>query len=174
MRSGPVRDGLNLVVVRFDPFAIHEISTKLDFALAKRAFLELSEEFLGSEVKQNSSNVGTVFVHGSRVDDDVVDVHVCKTTAVREEVVHAALECTGGIAKSERHYAALEAHKRGLKRNTRDMLVVYANFVVTLLEVHLGEIFRACHIVQQLVDARPGVLVLESDSVECAVVDAMA
>ena len=52
-RGGPVRDGHNLVGVRFDPFAIHEISTKLDFALAKRAFIELREEFLSSEVEQN-------------------------------------------------------------------------------------------------------------------------
>ena len=158
--------------MRFDPFAIHEISTKLYFALAKRAFLVLREEFLSSEVKQNSSKVGKVFVQGSRVDDDVVDVHVCETTAVREEVVHGALKGTGGIAKSERHYAELEAPKLGLKRSLLDMLGFYANFVVTLLEVHLGEIFRACHIVQQLVDARQGVLVLEGDIVECAVVDA--
>jgi len=48
--------------VRFDPFAIHEISTKLYFALAKRAFLVLREEFLSLEVKQNSSKVGKVFV----------------------------------------------------------------------------------------------------------------
>ena len=83
--------------MRFDPFAIHEISTKLDFALAKRAFLEIRKEFISSEVKQNSSKVGKVFVQGSRVDDDVVDVHVCETTAVREEVVHGALKCTGAL-----------------------------------------------------------------------------
>ena len=77
-------------MVRFDPFAIHEISTKLDFALDKRAFLELREEFLSSEVKQNSSKIGKVFVQGSRVDDNVVDVHVCETTAVHEEVVQGA------------------------------------------------------------------------------------
>ena len=44
--GGPVRDGRNLVRVRFDPFSTHEISTKLDFALTTRAFLELCEEFL--------------------------------------------------------------------------------------------------------------------------------
>ena len=102
--------------MRFDPFAIHEISTKLDFALAKRAFLELREEFLSSEVNQNSSKVGKVFVHGSLVDDNVVDVYVRETTAVREEVVHGTLKGTGGIANSERHYAELEASKLGLKR----------------------------------------------------------
>ena len=49
---------------------------------------------------------------------------------------------------------------------------VYANFMVALLEVHLGEVFSACNVVQQLVNARQRVLVLEGDSVECAVVDA--
>ena len=52
------------------------------------------------------------------------------------------------------------------------MLWLYANFVVTLLEVHIGEVFRACHVLQQLVNARKGVRALEGDSVECAVVDA--
>ena len=44
--------------------------------------------------------------------------------------------------------------------------------MVALLEVHLGEVFSACQVVQQLVNARQRVLVLEGDSVECAVVDA--
>ena len=86
--------------MRFYLFAIHEISTKLYFALTKRASCELRKEVLSSDVKQNSSKVGKVFVHGSRVDDDVVYVHIRKTTAVREEVVHGALKGTGGIAKS--------------------------------------------------------------------------
>ena len=50
------------------------------------------------------------------------------------------------------------------------MLGFYANLVVALLDVHLGEVFRACHVVQQLVSARQWVLVFEGDSVECKVV----
>ena len=113
-----------------------------------------------------------MLVQCARVDEDVVDVHIRETTAVSEKVVHCALKDTGGIAKSKRHYAELEATKHGLKRSSRDMLWLYANFVVTLLEVHIGEVFRACHVLQQLVNARKGVRALEGDSVECAVVDA--
>ena len=98
-----------------DPFVIHKISTNLDFALTKRAFLELREEVFGTQAKQNSSKVGKVFVQVTRIDNNVVDVHIRKTTAVREEVVHGALKGTGGVEKSKRHYAELEAPKRGLK-----------------------------------------------------------
>ena len=81
--GGPICNGRNLVGVRFDPFAIHKISPKLDFALSKTAFREVREKCLSSEVKQNSSNVGKVFVQGTRLDDDVIDGHICETTAVR-------------------------------------------------------------------------------------------
>ena len=79
----------------------------------------------------------------------------------------------GGVSESllqlrESHFVELLP----LKRSSRDMLGFYANLVVTLLEVNLGEIFRAGHMAQQLVDALQGVLVLEGDMVECAVVDA--
>ena len=75
--------------------------------MAQRAFLELREWFFSSKVKQNSANVDKVVVQGTRVDDNVVDVHVHETTAVGEEVIHGALKGTGGIAKSKRHYAEL-------------------------------------------------------------------
>ena len=61
-------------------------------------------------------------VQCARVDDDAVDVHVRETTAVRGEVVHGTLKCTGGVAKSKRHYAELEAPKHGLKRSSQDVL----------------------------------------------------
>ena len=112
-----------------------------------------------------------MFVQCSRVDEDVVDVHVCETTAVREEVVHGALKCTGGVATSKRHYAELEAPKLGMQRGSRDMPWFYAILVLALLEVRLGEVLRACHAFQQLVNARHGVRVLDGDSIECAVVD---
>ena len=115
------------------------------------------------------SNAITVKNAGSRVVDGVVAGHVRETTAVSEEVVNGALIGNGGIAKSKRHYSELKAPKRRLKCSSRDMLGVYATFVVALREVHLGEIFRACHIVDNV---RQGVLIHEGDGIECAVVDA--
>ena len=78
------------------------------------------------KVYRRCSKVGKVLVQCARVDEDVVDVHIRETTAVSEKVVHCALKDTGGIAKSKRHYAELEAPKLGLKRGTRDMPRLYA------------------------------------------------
>jgi len=44
--------------------------------------------------------------------------------------------------------------------------------MVALLEVHLGEVFSGCNVVQQLINARQRVRVLDGDILECAVVDA--
>ena len=52
------------------------------------------------------------------------------------------------------------------------MLRLDANLMVPLLQVHLCKELRACHIVQQLVDARERILVLLGDVVQRAVVDA--
>jgi len=143
-RHGPGRDGRKLVGERLGPVAIHKISTKLDFALSKRAFLELREEFLSSEAMQNSSEVGKV----SRVRRVMTMPSMYTSAKARQKVVHGALKGTGGIAKYQRHCAKFEAPKRGLKRSLRDMLWFYANLVVALLQVHLYEVFRACHIVR--------------------------
>ena len=85
--------GRNIVGVGHDSFAIHEISTNLDFMLTKIAFRKLREVFFSTEVKQDSSMVGNVFLYGLRVDVDVVHVHVRETTAVRGDTF-AIFKCT--------------------------------------------------------------------------------
>ena len=67
----------------------------------------LCEEVLCTQAKQNSSDVGEVFSLNTRVDKYVVDVQIREATEVFQETVHCALERTGGIKKSKRHYAKL-------------------------------------------------------------------
>ena len=54
------------------------------------------------------------------------------------------------------------------------MLGFYANLMKPLLKVNFGEIFRAGHVVDELVNTRQGVLVLEGDFVQCAVINTEA
>ena len=54
------------------------------------------------------------------------------------------------------------------------MFGFYANLMKPLLKVDFGEIFRADHVVDELVDTREGVLVLECDFVQCAVLNTEA
>ena len=54
------------------------------------------------------------------------------------------------------------------------MLGFYANMMKPLLKVDFGKIFRAGHVFYELVDTRQGVLVLEGDFVQCAVINTEA
>ena len=79
-----------------------------------------------------------MFMKSTREDDDVVDIDFREVSAVCQEVVHYALECSRGVAEAKWHYAKLEASKLGLKSSPRDMFGFYANLMIALLEIDFG------------------------------------
>ena len=109
------------------------------------------------------------------VDEDVIEKH--KDEPAEEDaqnVVHERLERRWGIAQPERHHKELVEAVMCAERRLGDVVGVHADLVVARTKVQLGEEPGTVQLVQQLVDHRDRVRILDGDGVEGSVVDAEA
>ena len=91
-----------------------------------------------------------------------------------EDVIHQGLECGGCIRKTKgEHNELIEAIPRA-ERRLGDVLLLDANLVVAGTKVDLGEVPRTVETIQEVVNARDRVPVLDGDLVEGTVVHTQA
>ena len=109
------------------------------------------------------------------VNEDVVEEHHYEVVQQRaEDALHQVHEGCRCVGQPEGQHQELEVTVAGAERGLVDVRVVDANLPVAGAKVNLAETLRAVQAVEQLVDARQRVLVLDRRRVERAVVDAQS
>ena len=89
-----------------------------------------------------------------------------------QNVVHERLECRQGVAQPERHHQELIQAVVGAERRLVDVPRTHEHLMVLGAKVQLGEEACPVELVQQLVHHWDRERVLDSEGVQCAVVDA--
>src|SRR5882724_866139 len=105
----------------------------------KLALICLDEESVSSESLEYLLNMGLVFGHIARVDENVVQVDDdCDIKHICENVVHKLLKGCGCIGKPFRHYQPLKRAISGSECSFPFISGCDSDQVVCMLEVNLG------------------------------------
>ena len=109
------------------------------------------------------------------VDEDVVEEHEDELVEEGAEgLVHEVHEGGGSVGQAEGEHEEFEVTVAGAEGGLGNVVGVDADLVVAGAEVNLGEVLGTLKAVEEFVDARQRVAVLDGDVVERAVVDAHA
>ena len=82
-------------------------------------------------------------------DEDVIQVHAYMPLhdEVLKYFVHHGLECSRAVGESKEHYQGFEESTIGVKRCLPLIPFLDANFVVTPLDIELGEVLHASELI---------------------------
>jgi len=124
------------------------------------------EAVLVQNVK-DGTHVAEVVAPRARVDEDVVEEDEDKPAQERtQDVIHQCLECGRGVAQSERHDEELVEAIMRAERRLGDVFSAHEDLVVPGTEVQLREEACAEELVEEFVDDRNRVGILDRDGVE--------
>ncbi|GBG64073.1 hypothetical protein CBR_g40520 [Chara braunii] len=173
--QGVLDEGCDLRGVHTDAFSGDNVVEVFDARSGKCTFAELGVECLLSEDREDLANMLEVGLEGGAKDEDVIKVHDdTDFDEVTEDVIHGGLECGGGIGESERHYEELIVPEPRAECGFMGVLLADTDLVEATAKVNLSEIFGSTKSIKELGDPRQGVLVLNRDPVQGAVVCAHA
>ena len=89
------------------------------------------------EVSENFSDMALVFFLGVGVDEDVIEVHqYTNIEQVTEDIIHEALESSGCVGESERHYAPFEGALASPESHLPFVALLDLDQMVGVLEVN--------------------------------------
>lgn len=89
-------------------------------------------------------------------------------------MIHKGLECRGCIGEAKRHDNELVVAIMGAECGFWNILFIHTNLMITGAEIQLGEESGSMKLVKELINNRDGETVLNSGSVELAVVHTKA
>jgi hypothetical protein len=151
------------------------MTEEFDFRLDELALGFLGVELLLAEHIENLANVLLVFSKSLGVDEDVIEKHEGELVEKRAEgLMHEMHERGGGVGQTKREDEEFEMTVASPEGCLSDIAWVNADLVVTGAKVNLGEVSSALETVEEFVDARKRVAVLDRDVVESAIVNAHA
>ena len=169
----PIEDGGDLGGVGGDAGSGDHMADKVDLGDGEVAFGSVGIEIVGSEGGEGGAEMDLVLLHVMGEHQDVIEIDDDKGVEVgAEDVVHEALESGGCICEAEGHDGILEMAIAGAEGGLGDVVGVYADLVVAMAQVDLGEDCGAMEAIEELVDTGEGVAVLDRDVVETTVIDA--
>ena len=174
-RGWPFLNGFDLVVHHANTVAADVVTKELDFVLEEFTLGLLGVEFLLAEDAEDLANVVLVLFECLAEDEDVVEEHEDELVEERAKgLMHEVHERGGSVGEAEGEHEEFEVTVAGAEGGLGNIAGVDANLMVAGAEVNLGEILGTLKAVEEFVDARQRVAVLDGDVVECAIVDAHA
>ena len=93
---------------------------------------------------------------------------------ITKDVVDHILECCGGIAESEQHDSVFEKAESATECRLPFVPFFDSDEVVAILEVYFVEVFGTSNSFLEHIHIRKGVTILDSDLVDCSIVNAQA
>lgn len=112
---------------------------------------------------------------GFGVNEDVINVHDDKLVQKwREHIIHQVHEGGWGVGEAKRKDSKLKVTIAGAEGGLVHIVGVNANLMISRPQIEGSEDGGALELIQQLIDTREGVAVLDGDGIEGAVVDTHA
>ncbi|GBG73232.1 hypothetical protein CBR_g12949 [Chara braunii] len=172
---GVFDEGCDLRGIHTDVFSGDNVVEVFDARSSKRTFVELGVEFLLSEDQEDYADVLKVGLEGGAEDKDVIKVDAgTDFEGVVKDVVHGRLEGSGGIGEFEWHQEELVVPELRTEGGLVGVLLSDTDLVEATAEVDLGKVLGSTETIKALGIPRLGVLVLDRDPVQGAVVCAHA
>ena len=170
---GPIEDGGDLVRVGGDASGGDDMADKVHLGYRKVALGGVGIEVIGGEGGEGGAEVVLVLLYVTREDQDVVQVDDDEGIEMgAKNIVHKALEGSGGVGEAERHDGVLEMPIPSPEGGLGNVLGVDADLVVAMTQVDLGKNRGTMEAVEEFINAGKGVAVLNGDVVKAAVVNA--
>ena len=107
--SLPLKDGVNLGWIYWNPFLGNYIAQKLHYGHPKVSFLLLSKQLVLSQSPENDLQVSGMLLPGLGIDQDVINEHHNESVHIRSEnLVHEVHKRHWCIHQSKWHHQKLK------------------------------------------------------------------
>ncbi|KAJ0734712.1 hypothetical protein HanPI659440_Chr11g0423371 [Helianthus annuus] len=171
LRCRPILDRVNLGWIDVNSILIDYVAKEMDFTKPKVTFRKLSIKLFCSKEFQNESQMTLVFLLTLGIDQDVVDennnklIQVWFTHSVHE--IHENRRC---VCQPERHNQKLVVSVMSPECCLRDVLISDSQLMIARSQINLRVEARSLQRVEQVIDTRKGITILNSHLVEFTIV----
>lgn len=151
------------------------MSQVLEFSLGKDALGSTQEEGSVCKCLKHKFQMPEMLIPRGTIDQDVVEKHGDELAEERaKEFVHGCLESRRSVAEAERHDAIFVVAGVGTKCNLGYVFLGHTDLMESLAEIEFREARSCSELVQELINGRHRKLMLDSDGVKGAIVNAAA
>ena len=169
----PGGNGGHLFRVYLQGPTTHNVPQVLNLRLAKVALLAFGKQLMCTKLFEDPTQMLFMLLHTCTIHQQVIKVHkeeVIQSTV--KHIVHQTLESARSIGESKGQNGELIQTKSAQERGFRLIPRVNGNLVISLLQVNAGNHTGIEQTIQQIVNARYGILVLDCLSIQGPVVNA--
>ncbi|CAA0840525.1 Unknown protein, partial [Striga hermonthica] len=171
----PLAHCLDLAGIHLNASRCHNVAKECHTIQPKLALRELSIQLLAAKSLQHNPQMLLVLVDAPRINQYVVDEHDNKLVQERmKNPIHKVHKHGRGIAESEWHDYELIVAITGTKSSLRNIRLPDLQLMIARTQVDIRKDAGSSQLVEEILNARKGILVLDCKSIQFPIVNTHA